>query len=111
MLVRHQIAAGALGVASGWRPEAKSARMDRTGMGSGRNGSGRGDLRAASRTIAIAFIAAATVICSVRRFSADLGSPFVFEPDARHHVWWTYRFADPKLFEGDLVAEYYSGTF
>jgi hypothetical protein len=62
----------------------------------------------ASRTIAIAFVAALALAASCRRYLPDLLSPFEFEDDVRQHVWWTYRFADPSLFPDDLAADYFS---
>jgi hypothetical protein len=66
-------------------------------------------LRLAPRTVAIAFLAALAVVATFRRYVPNLISRFEFEDDARQHVWWTYRFADPALFPNDLAADYFSG--
>jgi hypothetical protein len=65
-------------------------------------------LRNPTRTIAVALVAALAVVAAARRYLPDLLSPYRFEDDARQHVWWTYRYADPSLFEGDLGADYFS---
>ena len=33
--------------------------------------------------------------------------PDVFDGDAAHHVWWLYRYADPTLFPGDVMFDYF----
>jgi hypothetical protein len=65
-------------------------------------------IRSSSRAIAIAIVAVLAVIASTRRFLPNLVSRYRYDGDARQHVWWTYRFADPELFAGDLAAEYFS---
>ena len=62
----------------------------------------------ATKTIAIALIAALAAISACRRFLPDLVSPYRYEEDSRQHVWWTYRFADPGLFPDDIAADYFS---
>ncbi|HMF28739.1 MAG TPA: hypothetical protein VKE42_08210, partial [Candidatus Cybelea sp.] len=56
-------------------------------------------LRAAA-AVALAIAAALWVGPSLLR--ADL-----FEDDARQHVWWLYRYADPALFRGDVMVDYF----
>jgi hypothetical protein len=34
--------------------------------------------------------------------------PLVFDDDARHHVYWTYRFQDADLFQDDLLTNFMS---
>jgi hypothetical protein len=34
--------------------------------------------------------------------------PLVFDDDARHHVYWTYRFQDAELFQDDLLTHFMS---
>ena len=65
-------------------------------------------LQRATRTIAIALIAALAVISACRRYLPNLVSPYKYEEDSRQHVWWTYRFADPALFPDDIAADYFS---
>ena len=33
--------------------------------------------------------------------------PDLFEDDATQHVWWLYRYADPALFRGDVMVDYF----
>ena len=33
--------------------------------------------------------------------------PYVFADDVRQHVFWMFRFIDPKLFPGDPIADYF----
>lgn len=40
----------------------------------------------------------------------SFSSPFVVQDDARHHVFWTQRFADPELLPGDLIADYFQSV-
>jgi hypothetical protein len=35
-------------------------------------------------------------------------APDLFHRDAQQHVWWTYRFADPRLFPGDFIARFFA---
>ena len=62
----------------------------------------------AQRTIAVALVVLVAAIVATRNYLPDLLSPFRFEDDARQHVWWTYRFADPDLFPNDPAATYFS---
>ena len=39
-----------------------------------------------------------------------LASPYVVQDDARQHVFWAYRFVDPGLFPGDLIADYFQAV-
>ena len=34
-------------------------------------------------------------------------SEYMIQDDARHHVFWMYRFLDPSLFPNDLIADYF----
>ena len=34
-------------------------------------------------------------------------SEYMIQDDARHHVFWMYRFLDPALFPNDLIADYF----
>lgn len=36
-----------------------------------------------------------------------LNTPFLIQDDARQHVFWMQRFADPALFPNDLIADYF----
>jgi hypothetical protein len=65
-------------------------------------------LSRATKTIAIALIAALAAISACRRFLPDLLSPYKYEEDSRQHVWWAYRFVDPALFPNDIAADYFS---
>ena len=33
--------------------------------------------------------------------------PDLFEDDATQHIWWLYRYADPALFRGDVMVDYF----
>lgn len=47
---------------------------------------------------------------AVAALARSLASPWVVQDDARQHVFWTYRFADPALFPGDLIADYFQAV-
>jgi len=38
------------------------------------------------------------------------GGEFVVQDDARQHVFWTRRYADPELFPGDAAADYFQSV-
>ncbi len=38
------------------------------------------------------------------------GNDYVVQDDARHYVFWMYRFVDPQLFPNDLIADYYQAV-
>lgn len=38
------------------------------------------------------------------------GKPYLIPDDARQHVFWMQRFADPALFPRDLIADYYAAV-
>ncbi|WP_052055434.1 hypothetical protein [Myxosarcina sp. GI1] len=38
------------------------------------------------------------------------GSEYIVQDDARQHVFWMYRFLDPKLFPNDLIANYFQSV-
>src|SRR5262249_44889873 len=37
-------------------------------------------------------------------------SPYVIQDDGRQHVFWMWRFVDPELFRGDLIADYFQSV-
>ncbi|MAG55254.1 MAG: hypothetical protein CMJ83_03090, partial [Planctomycetes bacterium] len=54
-------------------------------------------------------IAMAGVVLLVLKFSlSHVVDPWRYTGDARQHVFWTYRFADPELFPDDLMVEFIS---
>jgi hypothetical protein len=44
----------------------------------------------------------------ISRSLAPLLSPFAVQDDARQHVFWMQRLADPSLLRGDLYADYFA---
>jgi len=48
------------------------------------------------------------VLHTLAAFLPDWLSPHRFESDHSQHVWWTHRFADPELFPGDFIADFFS---
>ena len=42
------------------------------------------------------------------RYFPPIGNLFVFDDDARQHVYWTARFIDPGLFPNDLLTDFIS---
>ena len=51
-----------------------------------------------------------TVIYSLLALGKALGSEYVFQDDARQHIFWMSRFIDPELFKNDLIADYYESV-
>ena len=51
-----------------------------------------------------------TVIYSLLALNKALGSEYVFQDDARQHIFWMSRFIDPELFKNDLIADYYESV-
>jgi hypothetical protein len=49
-------------------------------------------------------------ICPVIAMQKAFSSEFVVQDDARQHVFWMSRFADPGLFPGDLIADYFQSV-
>ncbi|MBW2444971.1 MAG: hypothetical protein JRG83_03500 [Deltaproteobacteria bacterium] len=67
------------------------------------------DLRGGSREWpARAFVATLAVIHTIGAFLPDWLSLHRFDGDQSQHVWWTARFADPSLFPGDFIADFFS---
>ncbi|NJK57054.1 MAG: hypothetical protein HC939_14120 [Pleurocapsa sp. SU_5_0] len=48
-----------------------------------------------------------TVIYALLALRLAFQSEYVFQDDARQHVFWMSRFIDPELFHNDLIADYY----
>ncbi len=48
-----------------------------------------------------------TVIYALLALQQALQSEYVFQDDARQHIFWMSRFIDPELFKNDLIADYY----
>ena len=51
-----------------------------------------------------------TVIYSLLALSKAFSSEYVFQDDARQHIFWMSRFVDPELFNNDLIADYYESV-
>ena len=51
-----------------------------------------------------------TVIYSLLALSKAFSSEYIFQDDARQHIFWMSRFIDPKLFGDDLIADYYESV-
>lgn len=50
------------------------------------------------------------VICSGLAFYYGSRSEYIVDSDARQHVFWMARFADPDLFPQDLIADYHQSV-
>lgn len=48
------------------------------------------------------------VVLWAAKYHPFLELPLVFDDDARHHVYWTYKFQDPALFSQDLLTDFIS---
>lgn len=48
-----------------------------------------------------------TVIYALLALQQAFQSEYVFQDDARQHIFWMSRFLDPELFHNDLIADYY----
>ncbi|HKJ25617.1 MAG TPA: hypothetical protein VKB65_12395 [Myxococcota bacterium] len=55
-----------------------------------------------------AIVAALAVLYTLGAFLPDWLSQRRFDGDHAQHVWWTARFADPGLFPGDFIADFFS---
>ncbi len=62
------------------------------------------------RRLALYYAAGLTVIVAVRDYLPKLARDDLMEGDLDQHVWWTHRFADPLLFPGDFIADFFSST-
>ena len=51
-----------------------------------------------------------TVIYSLLALNQSFKSDYVFQDDARQHIFWMSRFIDPELFKNDLIADYYQSV-
>jgi hypothetical protein len=58
--------------------------------------------------LARGFVAAVAALAAVEEFLPRLLRPDSHSGDLSQHVWWTARFADPDLFPGDFVADFFS---
>lgn len=56
--------------------------------------------------LAIAFAAAYATLFLREAFSGN----YLVQDDARQHVFWMWRFVDPELFPGDLIADYFQSV-
>ena len=59
----------------------------------------------ASNHLAYISVVFALVIGVYSQYSA-LGNPYIFNDDARQHIFWTYTFSDKELFPDDILTEY-----
>lgn len=53
---------------------------------------------------------AITFTYSIPVLQEAFSSPYVVQDDARQHVFWMRRFADPGLFPGDAIADYFQSV-
>lgn len=51
-----------------------------------------------------------TVIYALYALQQAFNSEYVFQDDARQHIFWMSRFIDPELFKNDLIADYYESV-
>ena len=51
---------------------------------------------------------AVVVLLALKFHLAPILDPWRIDGDARQHVFWTYRFADPALFPGDPLVRFIS---
>ena len=51
-----------------------------------------------------------TVIYGLLALNRAFESDYVFQDDARQHIFWMSRFIDPELFQNDLIADYYESV-
>ena len=51
-----------------------------------------------------------TVIYSFLALRQAFKGDYVFQDDARQHIFWMSRFIDPELFNNDLIADYYESV-
>lgn len=51
---------------------------------------------------------AAVLLLALKFHLSQILDPWKFNGDARQHVFWTYRFADPELFPGDPLVRFIS---
>ena len=51
-----------------------------------------------------------TVIYALLALNQAFSSEYVFQDDARQHIFWMSRFIDPELFNNDLIADYYQSV-
>ena len=51
-----------------------------------------------------------TVIYSLLALRRAFEGDYVFQDDARQHIFWMSRFIDPELFRDDLIADYYESV-
>ena len=73
----------------------------------------RDRLRVAPRSAAVAaaWLVGALALSGVfvaRTMGPAFQGPGVIQDDARQHVFWMWRWADPTLFPNDLIAEYFA---
>ncbi|MGH8582023.1 MAG: hypothetical protein ACREWG_04390, partial [Gammaproteobacteria bacterium] len=62
------------------------------------------------RRLALYYAASLTAIFSFRDYLPNLARDDLMEGDLDQHVWWMHRFADPLLFPGDFIADFFSRT-
>src|SRR3954462_1453165 len=47
------------------------------------------------------------LICATLALRQAFASEYTFADDVRQHVFWMFRFTDPKLFPNDPIADYF----
>jgi len=62
----------------------------------------------ASEWLARGFVAVVAALGAVDEFLPRLLRADSHSGDLSQHVWWTARFADPELFPGDFIADFFS---
>lgn len=62
------------------------------------------------RRLALYYAVSLATIFSLRDYLPNLARDDLMEGDLNQHVWWTHRFADPLLFPGDFIADFFSRT-
>lgn len=56
----------------------------------------------------LGILVALTAFVWITKYHPFLYGPFIFDADARQHVYWTYTFRDAELFRHDLLTDYIS---
>lgn len=66
-----------------------------------------------SRQLWLAWLLASLAIAGVigwAGYRQATGGPYIVQDDARQHVFWMQRLADPDLFPGDWIADYFQSV-
>ncbi len=60
--------------------------------------------------IALGLSLVVTLLWRLPELQSAFASEYLVQDDARQHVFWMQRFADPELFRGDLLADYFESV-